>query len=174
MKRVLRAIWSKLHVYVLWTLISAIFWGWIFTLVTDAPDEERVTLFLYVPELRATELDVELEKSMPEGIRQVRAHLFSYALFEEDELLHADIYVLPGREAAKMPDTFLPLPEELAQGEGVFRIDGTAFGLSVGRAAASFVSYPPGEDYYLFFGAYSVHASDGKAIPAAEAFLTLP
>lgn len=172
--KILRAIWSKLHVYVMWLLASAIFWGWIFSLVSEVPAAERVTLFVYAAECRETELDLELEKSRPEGIRQVRAHLFSYAVFGEDELLHADLYVLPAAEAAKMPDAFRPLPESLAQREGVLALGGTACGLPVGQAAASFVSYPPDADYYLFFGAESVHASDGKAIGVAEAFLLLP
>ena len=173
--RVLRAIWSKLHVYVLWLLISAIFWGWIFTLVADAPAAKKVTLLIYAPECRETELDLELEKSIPAGIRQIRAHLFSYALFEEeDELSSADLYVLPARDASEMPAAFRPLPEELAEREGVFLADGTAYGLPVGGAAASFVGYPPGEDYYLFFGAKSGHIEDGAALAVAEAFLALP
>lgn len=178
MMKVLRAIWSKLHIYVTWALMSAIFWGWIFTLVTDVPDRERVTVFVYAPACRETELDVELEKSMPKGIRQVRAHLFSYALFEEDELLNADIYVLPGTEAAKMSDSFRPLPAELAQGDDLFFADGAALGLPVNGAASEWVTYPGenegGGDYYLFFGVNSIHYDDGAAQTVAEAFLTLP
>ena len=172
--RVLKAIWSNLHVYVLWLLISAIFWGWIFSLVSDVPDAKKVTILLYAPECRETELDLELEKSMPEEIRQIRAHLFSYILFEDDQVLDADLYVIPGRDAESMPQAFRPLPEELADREGVFAANGTAYGLPIGQAAASFVSYPPDETYYLFFGAKSKHIEDGAALAVAEAFLALP
>lgn len=172
--RVLRAIWSKLHIYVLWLLLSAIFWGWIFTRVTEVPAAQRVTIYILAPACRETELDVELEKSMPEGIRQVRAHLFSYALFEDDELLHADLYVIPASQAVRMPGTFRPLPEPFAQGEELLSVDGVACGVPVKTAASGWVDYPPGETWYLFFGANSAHAEDGAAQAVAEAFLSLP
>lgn len=172
--KVLRAIWSKLHIYVLWLLLSAIFWGWIFTLITDVPAEKRVTVYILAPACRETELDVELEKTMPEGLRQVRAHLFSYVIFQEDELLNADLYVIPASQAVQMPGSFRPLPADLAQGEGLLTVDGLVCGVPVEGAASHWVDYPPGETCYLFFGVNSVHMEDGAALAVAEEFLKLP
>lgn len=172
--KILKAIWSKLHIYVLWLIVSAVFWGWIFTLVTSAPAEKKVTLFIDAPACRDVELDEELEKTMPEGLKQVRAHLFSYVMFTENELLGSDLYVVPGSAAAGYIDSFRPLPAALAEGAEVWRHEGTAYGLPVGGAASAWVDYAPGETYYLFFGVNSVHIEDGKALAVAEDFLRLP
>lgn len=172
--RVLKAIWSKLHVYVLWLIVSVIFWGWIFTLVTGAPAEKKVTFFIDAPGCRDTALDVELEKTMPAGLRQVRAHLFSYIMFGEEELLNADFYVVPASSAEEYRDSFRPLPEALAQGAGLYRIEGVPCGLPVEGAASTWVDYVPGEEYFLFFGANSVHIEDGAAFAVAESYLALP
>lgn len=172
--RALKAIGAKWHVYVSWLLFSAVFWGWIFTLVTDAPAEKTVTFFLSAPACRDTALDEELEKTMPEGIRQVRAHLFSYVMFDESELLNADFYVVPEGDAGKYLESFRPLPEAMAEREGVWTHGGAAYGLPVKGAASAWVDYVPGESYYLFFGVNSVHAADGAAESVADTFLNLP
>ena len=172
--KVLKAIWSKLHIYVLWLIVSAVFWGWIFSLVTTAPAEKKVTLFIDATGCRDTELDVELEKSMPAGLRQVRAHLFSYVMFGEDALVNAALYVVPASAADDYRDSFRPLPEELARREGALVLDGAARGVPVEGAASTWVDYAPGETYYLFLGANSVHIDDGAALAVAERFLDLP
>lgn len=172
--RVLKAIWSKLHVYVLWLIISAVFWAWIFSLVTNAPAEKKVTLFIDAPACRDVSMDEELEKTMPEGLRQVRAHLFSYVMFGEAEILNADIYVVPASGAEEYRESFRPLPEQAARGEGLYMMNGVPYGIPVGEAASAWVDYVPGETYYLFFGVNSVHMEDGKAIAVAEDYLALP
>ncbi len=170
--RVLRAIWAKLPAYVLWALLSAILWGWIFGLVTDAPAEKKVVVYIDAPGCRDTALDVELEKSMPEGIRQIRVHLFSYVMFDEAQLVNADLYVVPASACAGYVDSFRAL--ESAAGEGCWEYEGRAYGLPVGGAASAWVDYDPGEEYYLFFGVNSAHAEDGAAQAVAESFLRLP
>lgn len=172
--RVLKAIGSKWHVYVSWMILSAVFWGWIFTLVTGAPAEKKVTLFLLTPACRDVALDEELEKTMPEGLRQVRAHLFSYTMFDGTELLNADLYVLPAGEYDSYAGSFRPLPEAFSDREGVWTDGGVAYGLPVRGAASRWVTYEPDETYYLFFGINSVHADDGAAESVAESFLHLP
>lgn len=172
--RVLKAIGAKWHVYVSWLLFSAVFWGWIFNLVTDAPADKKVTLFLSAPACRDVALDEELEKTMPAGIRQVRAHLFSYVIFDESQLVNADLYVVPEREAAGYLNRFRPLPEALAGREGVWTHEGAAYGLPVEGAASAWVTYETGESYYLFFGVNSAHADDGAAESVADSFLNLP
>ena len=40
------------------------------------------------------ELDARLEEDLPEGIRMIRVHPFSYAAFDESALLQADLYIV--------------------------------------------------------------------------------
>ena len=42
--RFVKNVFSQLHTFILWALMSAIFWGWIFTLVTDAPAGKKITV----------------------------------------------------------------------------------------------------------------------------------
>ena len=79
--RILRNIWSQLHRFVFWALISIVFWGWIFTLITDAPAARKVTLYVNTNAPRDKELVLKLEEDLPEGIRFVKVHPFSYAVF---------------------------------------------------------------------------------------------
>ena len=46
--KILKNIWSQLHLYLLWLLASALIWGLVFSFLTDAPPEKKVTLFIDV------------------------------------------------------------------------------------------------------------------------------
>ena len=43
--RVLKNILGQLHVYVVWLILSAVLWGFVFNFVTDAPAEKKLVLF---------------------------------------------------------------------------------------------------------------------------------
>ena len=92
--RVLKNIWSQLHRFVLWALLSTIFWAWIFTLVTDTSPEYKVTLYIQSDSCSPVELSLKLEETMPEGIKMVKAHPFSYATFSNADLLGADFFLV--------------------------------------------------------------------------------
>ena len=48
--KILRNIFSQLHVYVLWLLLSTMFWGWIFaSFVNDTSPEKKVTIYVDAP-----------------------------------------------------------------------------------------------------------------------------
>ncbi len=111
--RFLKQAASQLHVYVFWAVISVIFWAWIFTMVNDAPREKKLTLFAYAP-VEEHALDLELEKEMPDGIRMIRAHSFDYAVFGTDELLNADLYLVPASAASEYVESFRELTPETA------------------------------------------------------------
>ena len=85
--QVLKNIWSQLHRWVFWALLSTVFWGWIFTMVTDTVPEKKVTVYVLTEECRSTELALQLEEDRPEGIKMIKVHPFSYAAFGNRELL---------------------------------------------------------------------------------------
>ena len=87
--RVLKNIWSQLHRFVFWALLSTILWAWIFTLITDTVPEKKVTLYVQTENCRSMELTLKLEEEKPEGIKMVKVHPFSYAVFGDQELLEA-------------------------------------------------------------------------------------
>lgn len=160
--RFLKNVFSHLHTFVLWLLFSAVFWGWIFTLVTDAPAERKITVYCYVSDIRDTEMAVRLEETKPEGIRMIQVHNFEYVMFDMGSIEKGDIFILPESKIAEYDELLLP------DREGVKLYDAET---DTG-AAADFLGYGE-EDYYLFLGAKSVHLEDGKALEVAEAILAL-
>lgn len=181
----LKNIASQWYKYVLWALVSLFFWGWIFTLLTDARPADKLVLCVDRPELRDEALADALAESRPEGIKLIAVHSFDYYIFDTEELRVADLYVVGEAEAEKYIESFRPLAETGLAAEGeTWSFDGVAYGLKVydaaagEGAAASFISYAgEGEapqDYYLFFGTESAHKEDGKALRLAEALLALP
>ncbi len=181
--RIVKNIWSQLHRFVQWALLSTVFWAWIFTLVTDTVPAKKVTVYVLTEECRSTELALRLEESMPAGIKMIKVHPFSYAAFGNADLLGADLYIVGEREAEEMLPSFAPLNEEdweAGEREKLTR-DGTLYGVKVydgatGKgAAAGYIGYEPGQDYYLFFNVDSPHlgSGDGAALRVAEALLKL-
>lgn len=158
--RFFKNVFSQLHSFVLWALMSAIFWGWIFTIVTDAPMEKKITVYCYVPEIRDTELAVSLEEEKPEGIRMIQVHNFEYVMFDTGFIEYGDIFILPESQIAEYEELLLP------GGEGVKIYDAGAGS----GGADDYIGYTD-EDYYLFLGAKSVHLEDGKAETVAKRLL---
>ena len=189
--RFFRNVLSQLHSYVLWALMSVLFWGWIFTaFIADAPAEKKVVVFADAQVRMDRELDLLLEEDLPEGIRMVRVHPFSYAMFDDNSLLGADLYIVPASRAEAYAASFLDPPEDLVLGGERPRDTGAgirgfpAYDARTGEGiAGEYITYDvPGqdpEDYYLFFGAGSLHAAsltgkgDDAALEIARALLDL-
>ena len=163
--KTLKNITSQLHTFVLWLLISAFFWGWIFTFVTDTSHERKVTVYCHVPKVQDVALAVELEKQMPEGLQMIKVHSFDYVMFDMESMELGDIFIIPASEIETYAEWFFPVGEE----NGVKIYDAiTGEGI-----ATSYIQYAD-EDFYLFLGAGSVHLDDGKALEVATALLKLP
>ena len=58
--QILRNIWSQLHRFVFWALLSTILWAWIFTIITDTVPEKKVTLYVQTEDCRSEELALKL------------------------------------------------------------------------------------------------------------------
>ena len=107
--RVLRAILSKLYLYILWAFLAVLICGTLFTRLTDTVPARKVTLYADVPAVSDRALAWELEKEKPEGIRMIQVHPFSYAMFDTENLLGADLYIVPEGEVEVYSGSFRSL-----------------------------------------------------------------
>ena len=172
---------SIFHRLVICALLSAIFWGWVFGLVTQVQPAEKVSLYVYCPKLEDEALSIRLEEHRPEGIKAVEVHSFEYAIFGTD-IVGADLYLLPESQLSNFPDAFcgeeisMDLPS-LMTGDGavVYRVydGGTRTGIATEYITYFDDSTPP-EDYYLAFGLNSAHLEDGAAMAVVEQLLQIP
>ena len=96
---------SLLTVMALWLLISAFFWSWIFTILTDAPRAQKLVLFADAPMPGATELAAALEEGMDPVLRMVQAHPFSFAMLNSGPLRLADLYIVRSSDAQTYGET---------------------------------------------------------------------
>lgn len=162
--RRLKSFFSHLHTFVLWLVISAIFWAWIFTMVTDTTSDKKITIYCHVPEVQSTELAATLEEQMPEGLRMIKVHTFDYVMFDTEAITAGDIFIIPASEIEEFAGDLAPVGQE--NGVKVYDADaGTGIALS-------YIRYGD-EDYYLFLGAGSVHLDDGKALEVARILLAI-
>ena len=162
--RFFKNIFSKLHSFVLWLLISAVFWGWIFTIVTDTTADKKVTVYCMVPALEDTALSVALEERMPEGLSAVRVHTFDYVMFNTEEFYKADAFILPASEIETYAELFAPV-----EGEWGVKVYDAATGVGI---AGEYIQYPE-EDCYLFLGKDSAHLEDGMAMEVVRELLAI-
>ena len=165
--RFLRNVLSQLHSFAAWAIVAAIFTGWIFTNVTDTKAAKKVEIFVNAYEMENMELRLELEENLPEGIRMIKVHRFTEALFGDRTFLNADIYIVRASDVEELRDAF--------SGEGI-----KVYDAETGRGAADgYISYwVPGaesEDYYLFYGINSLHTGkqDTAAFYVAERFMEI-
>lgn len=163
--KILKNIVSQLHTFVLWLLASAIFWGWIFTFVTDTSSDKKITVYCHVPAVQDVALAVELEKQMPEGLEMIKVHSFDYVMFNTESIELGDIFIIPVSEIETYAGSLIPAGDD----QGVKVYDAfTGEGI-----AKDYIQYAD-EDFYLFLGAGSVHLEDGRAMEVAAELLTLP
>lgn len=156
---------------------SALLWSWIFTFVTDAPPENKITLYADMRAFRWTELAIALEEDAPEGIRFIQVRPFAHALMDSGPLTRADLYVMTEAQAAERREWIGPPPgEEEREGppRGILLYDP-----QTGEGCAeSFLNYGerPGERWYLYFGRQSPHAGErgGAAEETARRLTALP
>lgn len=191
--RIIKNIFSKFYLYVLWTMLSLLFVGWIFTLITDTTPKNKVTLYADVSKIEDIELRLELEKSKPEDIKMVKVHPFSYVAFGSG-IVGGDIYLVKESDIADYVSSFCALGEELTAryaDRGIYyNEEGAAYGIKVYDCktsigcATEYINYLPvvgeeAQDYYLFFNKDSLHggtlngAKSSAALTVAYAFLGL-
>lgn len=182
---VFRKFTSGLLIYLTFLVLSTIVWGWLFSIVTDTTPEKKITVY-FDCEVRDTQLAAFLEEELPEGIRMVKVHSFSYAFFDVNALESGDIFIVAKSAAGNYRDSFAPL--EGIEGT-VLSIEGVPSGVRIFDAkkgsggADQYAAYVneagAPEDFYLFFGAKSIHyaknenAVDNAALLVAKRLLEL-
>lgn len=165
--KTLKNIFSNLHQYVFWALLSVILWGWIFSNIDDTIPAKKVSLFIDAA-CSDRSLSVELEKELPEGMKMIRARPLSYVMFDSDALELADLYIFRESDLEKYQKGLLSFtPPEDVDAKTYVSEDGLVYGLRVydaatGQGAAKeFIQYvQPGEtaeDYYICIGAKTKH-----------------
>lgn len=182
--RVLRQIFSKFYLYVLWAFFAFLVCGLLFARLGDTDAAHKVTLFADVPSMRDTELAAELEKDKPEGIRMILVHPFSYAMFDSEALLGADLYIIPESHVEEYAGSFRSIAGAPFDAAGGYFRDGELWGVRAWDAAAGegiaadYIVYP-NEDCWLFFNAESQHlrslsgTGDDAALAVAQRLLEL-
>ena len=167
--------------YILWGLLSAVFWAWIFTLLFSAPAKKKVVLYADLPHLERNALSIELEKNLPEGIRIVDTAVFDDMLFSQTEVLSGDLYLIPESKAEEYLASFAPIDRADFPGASFYESDGEAYGVLVYDEDAgvsvggTYIFYIPHERCWLFFNKDSLHTGkhDHAAIEIAKQFLKL-
>lgn len=176
-KRILKN-WYR---YILWALLSAIFWTWIFTLLFTAPPKKKVVLYADLPAIDGNSLSIALEENLPEGIRMVEVSVFDDLIFNASSVLSGDLYLIPESRAETYLPSFTEIDRAAFPGETFYESDGKAYGILVYDEASNLriggkrVFYLQGERCYLFFNAKSIHIGDpdDAAFAVAGQFLTL-
>ena len=178
--KILKNVFSQWYKYVFWALMSVFVWGWIFTLLTDAPAAKKLVLCVDRPALQDEAMKAALSEQKPEGIKLIAVHPFDYYIFDTEELRCADLYIVGENEASTYIESFRPLDDSgfPAGGRALWTHEGVAYGVLIydaetrEGAAASYIEYSAegetAQDYYLFFGAESAHREDGAAAALAE------
>ncbi len=165
---------------VLCLLGCTVLWGFVFSHLTGAPAEQKVTLYIHSVRVDTWGLSAVLEQDLPQGVRMVQARPFTYAMMDQEGLEKADLYVVSEEDVNTYIDWFAPLPQEWADREGCFVDQGVPMGVPADGAAGQYVTYlsPEGNGgaFYLFFGKNSAHdpqTGDPAALLTAEAFLRM-
>ncbi len=158
---VLSNIFHQMHMYGIWIILSAIIVSFIFNQLTDTVPQKKVQIYVDAPVIREAELEYELDKDLPEGIKLVKVHPVDYSMFGTADPAEIDILIVRRSWMEEHAEMF-----EM-QGE-LCRSGGTGNG-----AAASYIGYLEG-DYYLVYGPDSPHAGGGGAAEyVAARFLEL-
>lgn len=167
--------------YILWALLSAVFWAWIFILLFSARPAKKVVLYADLPYLDRNALSLELEREKPEGIRIVDTAVFDDMMFNQTEVLSGDLFLIPDSKVGEYLASFMPIDRSDFPGETFYESDGEAYGILVydeqtgRRVGGDLIFYIPNERCWLFFRKDSQHVGgrDDAAIAVARHFLTL-
>ena len=182
--RVLRHIFSRFYAYVLWIFFAFLICGLVFSRLGDTDAAHKVTLFADVPSMRDVELAAALEEELPEGVRMIKVHPFSYAMFDSEGLLGSDLYIIPASHVEDYAESLRPVTGAPFDTEGGCFRGGELWGVRVWDAAAGegiaadYIDYPD-EDCWLFFNKNSLHlrslsgTGDDAALAVAQRFLNL-
>ena len=165
-----RGLFDRLLLYLLWPLFAVLLNMGLFQILTDTTREKKLTLMINAPEVKETELMRALTPKLPEGISMIKARAFSYAMFSENSLKEADIWIVKESDIQSFLPDFGPVSSFREQHPELsywVSEDGSVWGIRIYDASAGlgclteYVSFraeeDPEEDYYLFMNPASPH-----------------
>ena len=83
-----------------WALVCIMFWGWIFSILTDAPASKKLIVYIDAPLKNTRELAGRLEANFPRSqIRFIEIRSFSYSMMGDSPAADGDIFILPSDSA---------------------------------------------------------------------------
>ena len=180
--KVLSNILHQLHMYVIWIILAVMLSSFMFNCVTDTTAAKKVTIFIDVETLREAELEVELNKDLPEGIKMTKVHPFTYSIFGNNAVGGDDIYIVKESDIKKYLEGFAPVDGfiDVPEDRSVYSSGGIVYGVLYREKQANvifdrddaLIEWDPLEDYYLFFGKNGPHpGKDGAAAYIAKKLL---
>ena len=177
----IKGILKNWYRYILWALLSAVFWAWIFTLLFSAPAKKKVVLYADLPDIERNELSIALEEDLPEGIRIVDTAAFDDMAFSQTEVLTGDLYLISESRTEQYLASFAPIDRADFPDATFYESDGEAYGILVYdettglNIGGEYIFYIPQERCYLFFNKDSMHIGeyDNAAITIAQHFMKL-
>ena len=143
-----------------WALVCIMFWGWIFSILTDAPASKKLIVYIDAPLKNTRELAGRLEENFPRSqIRFIEIRSFSYSMMGDSPAADGDIFILPSDSAEEYSDWFSDKAAEVFVSSS-----------NTENALSSYVLYSEGTEYLLFYSAASVHTgrNDNLAFELAE------
>lgn len=168
-----RKIMNLIPLMLLWLMLTAFFWSWIFTFLTDAPRAEKIVLFVECDVPGETYIASRLEKTPSETIRLVQVRPFAYSMMTSESIRNSDLYIVSESSFKEYFEWFMPLPKDaLNLGEN-FLFENTPYGVKVYDAQTKsgiltdHIGYED-ENYYLVFGNQSLHIENGEAVSHAN------
>ena len=185
-RRIRRCISGMVPPFILWAMAVVILGGFVFNLITDTDSGHKIVIYADCDVRNGAELADRLERQLPDPVRMVKVHPFDYEMFGTGGIQTADLYIIPASRAEELSGSFVPLPEEMREEEGLLMIGDEPYGIPVYRpdipdgVASAYFSYDPSESYYLVFSASSLHlsgnegATDNRAAEAAALLLDMP
>lgn len=167
MKRRSRKISELIPAFVIWLIVSIVFWGWIYTLITDTTAEYKICIAVDSIIADQTAFNAALEKDLRGNIRMIRAYPFTYAMMSDISLQNADILIIREENIPDYRIYIAALPEiETDLGKVVMdeekpvgiRIDPERAGL-----LKQFTGIENKEAFILCFGKNSIHLNGNPA-----------
>ena len=91
--------WKKIlrngHRYVLWAVLSVVFWAWIVSRVTDARPQNKVVVYADLDLMDGRALSLQFDERLPDGIKYVEFDRFDDMIFSPTSVLTGDLYLIP-------------------------------------------------------------------------------
>ena len=107
-RKFFRGVSAVFPLLVLWAFAVLIFGSFIFYQITDTSPQHKITMYVDGGTVNGDQLAEQLEKELPDTIRMVRIHPFSYQMFGDEELKTADLYIVPDSHREQYRDWFVP------------------------------------------------------------------